>query len=179
MIDAPVEQEIKPTVVNPHEFFQNFRQSPRYQKAFVSFYQGKTLAPDVTEKEKQEVFESRSDGAREVFIEYAQHDAHFRYDPSTGFYPSAVIAALSDYVKHVQDTEKAFRKGATQDEIQNLDLLRSRYHTSAAEALTLKGIVPNERFGKAFARLVLIQNGLDTYKNALITDAARMQQQFK
>lgn len=169
------DEETKPIITNPQEFFEGFRNSGRYQQAFNAFYQGKNLPADVTEDEKRKVFEERSDGAKEALIEYAQHDTNFKYDPMSGFYSSEAVEALKDYVTQVRDTEKLYKKGGSKEDIQNFDLYRSRLHVVAATALTAQGITPNERLGKAFTRLVLIQNGLDTYQNALIPDKNRLQ----
>ena len=160
------------TTDDPRALLAGFRSSPRYAAAFDAFFAGKRLAPDVTPEEQREVFEE-SMLARSTLLDVAQHELALRYVPA--HYTPETRAALDAYIACVQAIREAFRHGPSPDEIVQMDINRSAFHTAAAHALMAEGLAPNETLARAVARLVLVDLGLDTWASARQVDVAQIE----
>lgn len=148
---------------NPRQFMAGFRASPIYAAAYTRFFAGKKPAGDVTEAERREAFEG-SEAAKLALIDYADSTVRLAFDPAA--YAATTSASLEDYCGYVAYTFERMRAGADRAELEMMDMERSSRHSRAAQALLAEGIVPNELLGRAFARLVLVDRGLDTYASA-------------
>lgn len=170
---APLAPE-KPKVSDPVRFMNDFEASDYFRRAYDAFFEGKKLAPDVTDEEKYEAF-SENETAKLALLDFAEKKETYVYDPS--FFPQDIKDALNDYVEQTKDLGKMMRE-ASRDEIISTDLLRASYHDSAAYALKDAGFVGSYRLGKAFARLVLISHGLDHFESARQNDMERLKRFF-
>jgi hypothetical protein len=166
---APNVEAIR-TIEDPHQFIVAFRSSPRYTGGYEKFFEGKSPASDVTEEEKHRAFEE-SELAKTAILSFAQKDAHLSYKRE--FYDEETRKSVDEYIAATRDLFKMTRNGS-RDEIISADALRSGYHQSLAYTLTEKGITPNQKMGKAFARLILIDKGLDTFESAAVPDSDRI-----
>lgn len=165
--EIPIEED-------PKKYMQTFRSSATYSTGLAKFYEGKNLAPDVTETEKKDVFESGEFG-KAALLDFAQHTLKFKYNPSQ-FNPEA-REALDDYIATVRDFFKAYREGG-QDQIISADAYRTMVHNKAARVLADNGYTSGDKQGRTLARLVLIDKGLDTFENAGINDLERAKRQL-
>ncbi len=159
---------------DPRKYMQAFQSSDAYTSAFERFYAGKALAPDVTESEKREVFESGESG-KDALLDFAQNDLRFTYNPDK--FDSETKEALGDYIATVKDYIKIIRSGS-QDEIISADIYRSTLHNKAAKILADNGYVSSDKLGRTLARIILIDKGLDTFENAGISDLQRLKRQM-
>jgi hypothetical protein len=75
----------------------------------------------------------------------------------------------------VRAIREAFRHGPSPDEIVQMDINRSAFHTAAAHALMAEDLAPNETLARALARLVLVDLGLDTWASARQTEVAQIE----
>lgn len=160
----------KPIVEDPVKFMNDFEASDYFKTAYDKFFEGKKLAPDVTDQEKYNAF-AENEVAKLALLDFAEKEERYHYDPS--FFPKPVREALETYIAQTRDLIKMKRSGS-RDEIITTDLLRSSYHDQAAYALKDAGLVGSYRLGKAFARLVLISRGLETFERSRISDLERM-----
>lgn len=156
---------------NPLSFMDSYRESMNYTLAFDAFFRGKTLADDVSLSEQIASFEA-SEACRYSFIDYAQSTGSFRFDED--FYSQGALEAIQAYITQV----KAIRDGQfTRGQLEDADIRRSVLHLIASQALKYDGIVPNDNLGRAMARLILIDKGLDTYESAKVATIKRVQRQ--
>ena len=160
----------KPVVEDPVRFMNDFEASDYFRTAYDKFFEGKKLAPDVTDQEKYNAF-AENETAKLALLDFAENEERYHYDPS--FFPQPVRDALENYINQTKDLSKMMR-GGSRDEIISTDLLRSAYHDEAAYALRDAGLVGSYRLGKAFARLVLISQKLDHFESARQSDLDRM-----
>lgn len=152
-----------PTIADPWELMAQFYESKRYKDTYEGFYKSKKINPDVSEKEKEKVF-LENESARYAFTKFGTEDVLFKFDGSK--YPPRSLEAIDDYIKTVRDEEEMDRGRLSKDELESLDGWRYIYHTKAAEALVKDGIVPSTAVGEGFARLILVDKGLDTPESA-------------
>lgn len=164
-----------PMIEDPVEFITHFRESSWYQKAYEEFFKGKKLAPDATEREKTQAF-LESEHAKYALVDFGTKEAHLRYNPDQ--YPLTSRHAINTYVASIEDVVKMTRGGATKEEIMSLDELRFHYHETAAQEMVKDGVVPTTKLGRALARLILIDKGLDTRDNAREPDVNRVYRKF-
>jgi len=160
----------KSVVEDPVRFMNDFEASDYFKTAYDKFFEGKKLAPDVTDQEKYNAF-AENEVAKLALLDFAEKEETYVYNPS--FFPQEVRQKLNDYIEQTRDLAKMMR-GATRDEIISTDLMRSIYHDKAAYALRDAGLVGSYRLGKAFARLVLISRGLDNFETSRVSDLERM-----
>ncbi len=159
---------------NPRKYIQTFQSSAAYTSAFDRFYEGKKLAPDVTELEKREAFEGGESG-KEALLDFAQHTLKFSYNPEK--FDQETSNSLNEYIATVRDFFKIYRNG-TQDEIMGADNYRSVMHNRAAKTLSDNGYVSSDKLGRTLARIILIEKGLDTFENASVSDIERVRKQM-
>lgn len=148
-------------------YFNSFRNSPDYQEASSKFFEGKVLAEDVTEEEKKEVFE-RSESTKLVMISFAEKGNSLVYNPRNHSFDTQ--ESVQNYLNHVRDFKLRVRKGATPEEIQNLDTQRTQFHNRLATNFIEKGYAPNLRMGRALGRLILVTEGIETLQEARVPD---------
>jgi hypothetical protein len=65
---------------------------------------------------------------------------------------------------------KQLGEKVTDEKVLALDGLRFKYHNEIAQSLVDDGVAPSRKIGRAIARLVLIDKGLDTAENAKLPD---------
>lgn len=163
-------ENTKPIEENPERFLDEFRRSSWYRDAFEDFYLGKSLATDVTEKEKTEVFEF-SNEVKVALVNFTHYVMGFSYNPI--FYDEIIKQDIDKYLDHVQITKNS-PTSLSRDELETMDLQRSIYHMRLAKSLTEGGITPNEKLGRALGKLILVEKGLETYEQAAEPDIDRI-----
>lgn len=151
-------------IKNPYELMDRFYSSKTYESGKQNFFKGKALTSDVTEKEKDRVFLDSQEG-KNSFMDFNEFNVKFLYNPQN--FPSRCADAIHTYIEHVVYTLKKEKEGfRDNDEIEILDSLRWDYHNEAARTLMSGGIAPSLKIGRAIARLVAIEKGLDTFDKA-------------
>lgn len=165
-----------PSTESPQEFLEGFYQSSYFKDYFEKFFKDKTPDSDVTEEEKRDVF-LNSEKAKSAFLDYAKKEKGLKYNPI--FYSQEAQEKMNNYISSVKSAIKASREGSSPGDIITLDSLRSEYHTETADQLVKDGITPSHKLGRAFARLVLISKGLETFEQAVVPDIKRINSQFK
>ena len=162
-------------VENPREFIEGFFRSKWYKDAFTRFYQGKTTAPEVTSEEKILTFE-QSEDAKFALVDYGISDAHLKYNPD--YYPENSQKAINIYLKSVDTLIKTMRGGDGPERIDIQDTLRYQYHEQVARCLVEDRIAPTEKLGRAIARLILIDQELDSESSAREPDMKRLRRRL-
>lgn len=151
-------------------FLERFRQNEGYLEALGVFFQGKTLADDVSEDEKIAVFE-RSEQAKKALIDFAEENPVAIDIDSC---PPQAVGALKAYLDFVSNIKLAGNQNLSPDVIQALDQQRSILHNEAAERMLFSGLVPNFAIGLVVSRLILIGRGLDSHESARETIIERL-----
>lgn len=157
-------------ITNPQEFVSSWHQSDQYQKAYEKFFAGKNLAPDVTEEEKQQVFEG-ADSASQSLILFARNSKR-KFSYSSSEYSPQTKKAVDDYVEAAKYLIKQLNHGG-RDEMMAADKHRALFHNELAKRLIKEKIVSTQKVGRAFGRLILIDLGLDSFSSASKTDEER------
>lgn len=174
-MEAPVKEKKskeKPQISDPWELMSRFYESDRYKKAYSEFFEGKRLAEDVTEKEKEKVF-LESSTAKEVFINFATKDVVFKYLFTR--YSRDTQRAVSNYARQVKDSKKLDRTTMTGDQILTLGKLRRKHHVETGDALVKEGIAPTGKIGRAIASLILVEKGLESIGGIKVPDIKRIE----
>ena len=157
-------------MTSPINFFTAFRQSSWYHAAYTLFYQGKTVAADVTDAEKRQVFEE-SEAAKEALVTYAQEEGGFVYDPAA--FAAESQEAIASYLAVVR-RQRTPPAGASRDLLEAVDAERTQRHLHLAATLAKNGEAPDELLGRTLGRLILVTAGLDTYASAREPYATRL-----
>jgi hypothetical protein len=159
-----------PKVSDPVKFMNDFEESGYYKKAFAEFFKGKTLAADVIDEEKEEAF-YQSDNAKFALFDFAEKEEGYNYDYT--YFPQNVREVINCYVDQTRDLLNHWGEWP-RDEIISADRTRSEYHNQLAQTLKEAGFVKSFRLGKAFARLILIDRGLESFDDSKISDFGRL-----
>jgi hypothetical protein len=160
-----------PTVTDPWSLMDKFYKSNLYQEKLKSFFENKTLATDVTEKEKERVF-LESANAEYALIRFGSENVDFRFKSER--YPQKFLSALSEYRKTVKSVSRMGREIRTNEEVLALDTQRFQIHTEAARALVDAGIAPSVNIGRAITSLILVNEGLESKEDAQKTTASKI-----
>lgn len=152
------EQEAKP-ITDPKDFYARFRESDSYNTNYTKFFEGKTLAPQVTEDMKRKTFENM-DAGRQAFYEFSGKTP-FRLDPT--MYSEETLDTIHKYIASVHKLNEAKMQKISQDSIINADNERAGYHATLAQAFTQDGITPSEKMGRVLAKAILVGEGLEKF----------------
>lgn len=163
-------------IKDPKAYLDSFKDSEHYKIAFSAFYDGKNLAPDVTEEEKVEVFEN-SEAARLSLILYAQdNNKILEYSPD--MYSQQFNEKFRDYYYTMRDMVKGNFPNS-QEAIIALDDIRSTYHTEAAKELVSQGLAPSVKIARGMIELMIIEKGLESFAGAKTSESEKLRQQIR
>ncbi len=164
-IESPIinseEVESRFETDNPTVFIDRFKTSNLQKKAYDKFFEGKNLNPAVTDAMKDRVF-YESKNATDALVDYYVATNEYTFNPDE--YSTEAINALNEYNNFVS----AIRQNPARDRdgILDNDRKRSAFHLAAAQALVTDGIVPSIRMGRMLARIVLVENGIESLDEA-------------
>jgi len=156
---------------DPRQLISNWRASREYQEYQARFFEGKRLVEGVTEEEKREAFEEDRKAKDSLLFFVKDQKIDFVYDPK--YYSQKSQGAMKLYIKAVRDMFRTERGGGG-EEVVACDRLRAMRHDEVAQDLVEEGIVLSTKIGRTLARLVLISEGLDTFKSAQRSDIDRV-----
>ncbi len=146
---------------NPTVFIDRFKTSNLQKRAYDKFFEGKNLNPAVTDAMKDRVF-YESKNATDALIDYYVATREYTFNPDE--FSADAIKALNEYNNFVSSIKQ--NPSRDRDGILDNDRKRSAYHLAAANALLGDGIVPSIRMGRMLARIVLVENGIETVDEA-------------
>lgn len=164
-----------PTISDPWELMNRFYDSDIYKKKFQGFFEAKTIAPDVTEKEKEKKF-LESETAEYALLDFGLDTADFKFDRTR--YPQEFLNALSEYEKVTKDVAKFSRGIRTNQETLAADNLRFEVHSQAARALVRAGIAPSANIGRALTSIILVEQGLESREDARRTTIDKIKSRY-
>lgn len=180
-----ISSEVRGEKVNIHtpgQLFDEFYQNEEYKKGYSTFFEGKKLADDVTEEEKNEVFLSSELAVTNLFT-FVRKSIKLTLDSDS--MTDETKRAIEDYKEHVRYIKKHERE-LDRDQIMSLDQQRSGYHRTAGDKLYIdpvvnkngKRVIPSSRMAKAFVSAMLVQEGLDTYASVSEPESKRVERQL-
>ncbi len=158
-------------IENPRKFMSSFYSSEEFDEAYRDFFKGKRLTPDVTDEEKKQVF-FESEKAKQALINFGMR---IKLKFSSDHYPQSVARVIDDYISAVKSLLNTEGRRISGDEMIELDQHRNQLHVQAASILASNEIVPSVKLGKVLCRLILIDEGLDTFDSARVPDILRIQ----
>lgn len=176
-LPVPESVKIKETS-DPKEFMDAFMVSDKFLNGIHkrdrenldgwNDYIKKTSAANATKEEKKQVY-LESDAAKQLLLYFDKEDMRLRYDPAK--YPPEIIEKIDSYADAVQLSQDVadYPVGTTaenQAAIIEADRRRNNSHNDLARTLCEAGIVASDRLGRMYARLILIDKGLDTFDGA-------------
>lgn len=160
---------------DPKKFMDGFMKSRWYKDAYKDFFKGKEIDASATEKERRGAF-LNDDKAKFALVDYGTKDVYLKYSPN--FYGQKSRESINNYIGLVKDMARIIREGANDNQILIIDQQRYDYHETVGKHLVEDGIVPTEKLGRAFARLILIDKKLDTPTAAREPDINRIKRKL-
>lgn len=157
-----------PSTSDPKVFFDEYTKSPEYQEAYASFFKDKDISPTVSDEAKTNAFND-SENVASAMVDFYEEKLRLSY--SSDQYSKEVIDAIDLYFNTIRNIKKSAKW--ERDELQTLDIMRSMFHTKAAEQLVKDGMVPSEKIGRQMMRLLSVSSGLEELGTAKIPDAER------
>lgn len=142
---------------DPFIFIDAFRDSLEYKKEFSKFYENKSVSSDVSELEKQSIFEE-DETARKVLISFARHNSDEKFLYSHKFYSREFNEAVEHYFDHLKD----FNKFRGKNDLKIFDDLRGQYHNAAADQL-VKDMDISHKLGRGLVQIMSVEKGLESY----------------
>jgi hypothetical protein len=174
---APNEVRIAepPTISDPWQLMDAFYASGLYKKGYESFFERKSLAPDVTKKEMDKAY-LESESAELKFLKFGENAVDFRYVSRR--YPQNFVEAFAEYEQFLKDTNKYLRGETTKADLQALDATLFGLHSGAAKELVKTGMVPSINLGRALVSLISLSIGLKSPGEARTTTLQKIKNRY-
>lgn len=165
------------TLRNPEEFLKAFRNSEIYHKLMDEFFLNKTLAPDVTLEDKQQVLEG-DDRCRIALIKFVfdrvideevdLNFPNFSYDPK--YYTESFNNKLKEYFSII-DLRKDMPSSVGSERLAAYDTDKRVAHNAAASELVKTLGVPH-KLARGIVQVFAVQEQHETLENILHSESA-------
>ncbi len=188
--ELDVSAESVETVSDPILFFEKFYNSENFFTGVHSEninIQGlndfkervqNRVASDVTDDEIRNAYLD-SDDAKLLMLNFAQTSCHFKWEPSQcSKEVNLAYMRYSNFLRKMQSYKHSISLHEESDldrreRILDDDIQRQVLHSATAKVLQDEHLAPSYRLARAFARIMLIGDNLDTYDGVQLDETER------
>jgi len=176
-------KEFLPICDDARIYLEVLRGTPQYQavidrrvsEAMAKYEEVKAVWPDLDPPTREEIrasFEELEE-FKQLFWDFEQDVLHLAYNREK--YSAQFNKAFRDYtIKAVDSLFESEVRANDADQMREKDLVRSRFHNAAADALVEGKVVPNQYVGRIIVRAFLVDEKKDHIPSARLSDRQRV-----